>query len=408
MSTQSFFHSNNISTILNIGSGFNGEVTSLDIDESGSLYVVGYFTTYKGSSIVALCRINKQGYQYFYNPHSNNNKINGGINEVAHIGSKQVIFGQDNISGIPCYTIGVSKEGVSYYNEQTLVDQNIDINRLEFGHIYKVRYNSSLKQTLVCCGGIVDFRAVIIYITDPNATYNNVITPIRISIHSGFFDKNIDPVIVYDAMFVPDGYVIAVGDFTGYNGNYTKCMVKLNPNNNTVKDDNFKINCFYNGIPYSIVKDSYNNMYSAGTFTMYDSDEVGNIASFNYTNGNLIKRPYKWLFTGEVKGMIITPQDTLILFGTFTKLEAYSTNTEDYGRIWYTLNANHICELYTDFSPVATFQPNYNSGFNSTVNTVKIHNNNLYIGGNFTSYNGNNCNRIAKLSRYGNFLTRTS
>src|SRR5690606_27482789 len=65
-----------------------------------------------------------------------------------------------------------------------------------------------------------------------------------------------------------------------------------------------------------------------------------------------------------------------------------------------------IVKLASDFTIDGIFETNIGSGFNNIVRTLHIKNGYLYVGGSFTSFNGDStCQRIVKLDLDGNLIS---
>lgn len=80
-----------IDTSFNIGSGFNNYVYNLEVDSNGKIYAVGNFTTFNGTSINKICRLNSDGsLDTSFNPGSG---ANGTVTQISLLDNGLIIIG---------------------------------------------------------------------------------------------------------------------------------------------------------------------------------------------------------------------------------------------------------------------------------------------------------------------------
>jgi uncharacterized delta-60 repeat protein len=136
--------------------------------------------------------------------------------------------------------------------------------------------------------------------------------------------------------------------------------------------------------------------YICGQFTSYNSDGIANyVARLNY-DGSL-DTTFNTTNTGAgfnspVNAIALDNNSKLIVGGDFTDFNSLS------------FSAPYIARLNQDGSLDGTF--NIGSGFDSYVYTIAVDSKNrIYVGGNFSTYNGTTSGKIARLLPDGSYDT---
>lgn len=195
--------------------------------------------------------------------------------------------------------------------------------------------------------------------------------------------------VVYDAVEQPDGKVIVVGNFNVFNGASYNRIIRFNTDWSV--DTTFTTNLGSwptggAGTVLTVAIQTDGKIIFWGMFTSF---------SWNTTNFRRIIRrnsdgtadgtwtPWTAFSSGQVNRIILQSDGKIICCGTFTSFNATTRQ--------------RVCRLLTTGAIDTTFGTI--SGANSTVTSVDIDSSgNIYIVGNFTTYAGNACNRIARLT----------
>ncbi|MFA5109717.1 MAG: hypothetical protein WC458_04220, partial [Patescibacteria group bacterium] len=187
-----------------------------------------------------------------------------------------------------------------------------------------------------------------------------------------------------------DGKIIIGGTFTTYNGVNVGHLARLNTNG--FLDTAFNTTIGANGNINALVIQPDGKIIIGGTFTAYNGTTVGNIARVN-TDGSLDTafNPGGAGATGTgstISSIVIQPDGKIIIGGTFT---AYNGTT-----------VGNIARVNTDGTIDGTFNP-LGAGANGAVNAITLQSTNQYIviAGNFTTYNGTDRVRVARLDTAG-------
>ena len=175
---------------------------------------------------------------------------------------------------------------------------------------------------------------------------------------------------VYDMVLQPDGKLIVVGDFIGFNGNDASNIVRLNSNGS--RDASFLIgdsNVAFNNYVNVVKLDSNNKILVGGWFTSYGNVTTNYIARLN-TNGSLDTTFITGEgFNDEVNDLKIQSDGKIIVGGYF---QSYDNNDLYNGRL---VRINSDGSLDTRFG----------YGVNNTVNSIEIQSDGkILVGGDFS------------------------
>ena len=194
--------------------------------------------------------------------------------------------------------------------------------------------------------------------------------------------------LVRNTLVQSDGKIIIQGDFLTYNGEAAPTFARLNTDGSL--DHSFDV-----GFGFSTTLGNVNCMFFqpdgkivvAGQFDFYNNIPVKKMARIN-TDGSLDLTFTAAAFNagGTISTMILQPDGKFLVGGSFTSYNG--------------VNRNNIVRLNSDGSLDASFSPT--TGFNNSVSAIALQpDGKIIAGGNFTSYNGNARNRIARLHTDG-------
>jgi uncharacterized delta-60 repeat protein len=181
------------------------------------------------------------------------------------------------------------------------------------------------------------------------------------------------------------GHIYVGGDFTSYNGLPQKCLIRLNPDG--TKDTTFDIGTGFNTIVYKISLDSNNKIYVGGQFTTYKGLTQNRLIRLKPDGSKDATFDIGTGFNGKVQSIALDPSGYIYVGGSFTTYRG--------------LTQNHLIRLNSDGSKDTAFD--IGSGFNSyMVNSIVLDSSNkLYVGGDFTTYQGLPQNRLIRLNLDG-------
>ena len=355
-----------------IGTGFNNDIKTIISQPDGKIVMGGSFTSYKGITENRIIRLNTDG--------SKDNSFNTGtgfnetVNSIALDTDGKIIVG-----GVFISYMGITENRIIRLNTNGSKDNTFNTESGFNGNVYSVSMEPDGK---IIVGGV--------YISYKGVIENSII---RLNTDgSKDTTHNVGTGFTFDVKALaiqPDGKIIVGGYFTNYNRTTENRIIRLNPDGS--KDISFNTGTGINGFGfsnyvYAIVIQSDGKILVSGNFTAYNGATENNIIRLNpngskdntFITGNG--------FNNVVNSIAVQTDGKILLGGYFT---TYNGTTE-----------NKIIRLNADGSKDNTF--NTGVGFNSGANTIVVQSDGkILVGGDFTTYNGINENKIIRLNSDG-------
>ena len=405
----------------NIGLGANGYIKSLVIQANGKIIIVGNFTSYNGTTINAIARINTNG-----SLDGTFNAGTGANNFVSSIGLQndgKILIGGDFNSYNGSVSNGIARldtngtidatfnSGNGTAGIKALVIQNdgkiiiggvftsydgtacTRVTRINSNGTLDVSYNvggtgaSNYANSLAIQN---DGKAIIVgnFFTYNNAVRNNIV---RSNINGSIdttFNVNSGANRAITAIAVQsDGKILLGGIFRSYNGIALNNLVRINSNGSI--DTTFDIGTGTGYSSSSINAISIQNdgkIIIGGKFPFYNGDTLNCIVRLN-TNGNIDTTFHIGSgFNNDIVSISIQTDGKIIIGGYFT---SYNNTLQ-----------NFIVRL----NPNGTLDMSFlsGSGVDNVIRTTALQSDGkIIIGGNFTNYNGTPSNYIARLNTDG-------
>jgi hypothetical protein len=148
----------------------------------------------------------------------------------------------------------------------------------------------------------------------------------------------------------------------------------------------------FNGVVLAIDYQSDGKIIVGGNFTDFNGNTVNRICRLNPdgTEDNTFTSNIGTGFDSVVLTIKVQPDDKILVGGDFTDFNGTAIN--------------FICRLNSDGREDFTFIANIGSGFDSSVNSIKLlSDNTIIVGGNFIDFDGSTVGRIAKLDSKGTY-----
>jgi uncharacterized delta-60 repeat protein len=197
------------------------------------------------------------------------------------------------------------------------------------------------------------------------------------------FDSEIKSIIQQS-----DGKLVVGGDFDTYNGISKNNIIRLNSDGSV--DTSFNIGTGCNGTVKSVIKQSDNKLVLGGDFNNYNGTAKSKIIRLNSDGSIDTSFNIGAGFNNTVHSIAQQSDGKLVIGGFFFTYNGVSKNG--------------IIRLNSDGSIDTSF--NIGTGFNSVVySIIQQSDSKLVIGGNFTSYNGVSRSRIIRLNSDGSIDT---
>lgn len=357
----------------NVGTGFNNIPHGIEIQPDGKFIVVGQFTSYKGVTANRIIRINTTG-------GTDTSFVTGtGFNASNVVGislnsdSTMIITGAftayngQNIGTV----IKLNSTGgtiTSFNNVNTNSAGPFLIDRQPDGkYVLGYQFNPTIYNG-VGFNGILRLNST--GSVDTSVTQNYAV---------GGFDSS-----VFDIIQQTDGKFVVGGQFFTHGGYAYRGIVRIDISGNT--DTSFATLNGLNNQVNSVALQTNGKILAGGSFTTFTGTSQNRLIRFN-TNGS--KDSIFNIGTGfnnTVNKVFIQNDGKIVVGGNFT---TYTGTTY-----------NRIIRLNTDGTVDSSFSSG--TGFDAAVLTmVQQSDGKLLMGGSFTTYNGVIVNRIVRLNTNG-------
>ncbi len=345
------------------GTGANSPVWTIATQSNNKIIIGGEFTSYNGATIKYITRLNTDGI-----PDATFNSGTGANYKVW----KTAIQSNDKIiiGGYFTSYNGTTRNDIARLNADGTLDPTFDPGTGADDWVVTISIQSDGK---IIIGG---------YFTTYNGTSRNCIARLNAD---GTLDAAFNPGTgpnnwVQTTAIQSDGKIIIGGAFSSYNGITTNCIARLNDNGTL--DATFNPGTGANGFVETTAIQNDGKIIIGGYFTSYNGTMINRIARLN-TDGTIDAtfNPGTGA-NGSVETTVIQNDGKIIIGGDFT---SYNGTT-----------MNRIARINTDGTLDADFNPGL--GANGKVLTTTIQSDGkIIIGGEFTSYNGIDRNRIARI-----------
>jgi uncharacterized delta-60 repeat protein len=374
------------SECINIGSGLNEFPSSIVPQLDGKILIGGPFTTYNGTSVEQIFRVNEGG--SIDNTFSISSLTEELITPVPIILQNDCkIMTMDYIGTFPSLfykPIRLNSDGTK--------DNTYNAGSIQNAFIYAFKQQTDGK--LIIAGRFDNFSG------------NTVGSIVRVNT-DGTYDSTFitgtgftSTLYVYDLAIQSDGKIVVVGDFNSFSGTTVNGIIRLNSNGSI--DNTFNSGTGFSdtgGFGCDTVKiQSDGKIVVGGKFTTYSGVTVGNNLIRLNSNGTKDTSFTSYGFAGGFLGqasvfnLLLEPDGKILAGGYF---ETYSG-----------VSKNHIIRLNSNGTIDNTF--NIGTGFSYTdigprTTSIQKYGSNYIVGGFFTSYNGNSANYFVKLQSDGTF-----
>jgi len=356
------------------GTSANYGVFSITLQPSGKILIGGDFTSYNGTTIEDIARLNSDGrLDVSFNPETGANRQ---INSIVLQSDRKILIG----GGFTSFN-GTVRNHLARLNIDGSIDNSFNPAGTGVDEtIYSIILQSDGK---ILIGGSF-------------YSYNG--TPLKRIARlktDGSIDTSFNPTgtganrQIYSIALQPDGKILICGDFTIYNGVTINNIARLNSNGSL--DNSFNPGtgpAGFNSFVSSIAVQSDGKILIGGGFNTYNGAVRNNIARLN-PDGSLDTsfNPNGTGANGNVYSTTLQSDSKIMIGGLFT--------------IYNGTSRYYIARLNTDGSLDASFNTT-GSGANNDVSSITSQaDGKILIGGGFTRYNGTSINYLARLNSDG-------
>ena len=373
-----------IDATFNPGTCANGLIRAMAIDESGRILIGGIFTSYNGTTVGRIARLNFDGtLDASFNPGGSGfTNAADSVLAIAIESSGNILVGgrftaYNGIGPSPDYIMRLSISGVDPGNFSPPV-----LNGSAAGSTTHVRAiavqpdgNIIVAGDWNCAGGggcTSPTRRIMRLLPtgSKDPAYNSADAAQGIT--SGSW--------VNSTAIQQDGKIIIAGTFTSYNSLLANRIVRVNSNGG--RDGTFLCGsgAGTNGPINKMIVLPDGDILIAGNFNTIGSPTRSMIARLN-ADGT-VDGAFNAAVSASITAMCVQRDGKIVITGYFTTVNG--------------VTRNRIARLNSDGTLDTSFDPG--SGPGSTIRAaVHASNNQLLIGGSFTDYNGTARNRIARI-----------
>lgn len=401
-----------------LGDGANGDIYTTVIQSDGKIIIGGYFTSYNETGRRRIARLNADGtIDSTFNPGTG---VNNSVKTIVVQSDGKIIVG-----GAFTSNNGTARSRVTRLNADGTLDTTFNPGTGTNGDVYAIAIQSDGK--ILISGRFTLF----------NGCARNRIARLTAN---GIIDSTFNPGTgadgdVYTSAIQSDGKILIGGDFSSYNGAARSRVARLNTDGTL--DALFNPGTGVNNSVKTIAVQSDGKILIGGNFTSYNETARNRLirlnadgtldATFNLgagvdnfvetiaiqIDGKIMIGGYFLSYNGTQRRRIarLNADGTLdVTFNPGSGADNYveSTTIQSDGKIIigglfnsYNLKGeNYIARLNADGTLDATFNPG--TGANGYVRTTAIQSDGkIIIGGQFSSYNENGRNYIARLNTDG-------
>jgi len=374
----------------NNGTGFSGGVVSIAIQSDGKIVCGGFFTTFNGTTVNRIVRLNADGTRDA--TFTTGTGFNGYVGSIAIQSDGKILCG-----GFFSSFNGATTDRIVRLNSDGTRDTAFTTNTGSsfFGN----GINSLAVQPdgkIICAGDFIAFNGT---------TVNHIVRLNSDGTIDSAFTTNTGTAFNRQALSLAtqsDGKILVGGDFANFNGTTSRKIARLNSDGTldtsfTANTGGASIVSGFNGFVMSIVVLSDGKVICGGEFSTFNNFLARRFFILN-SNGTSNSESTSTAFRSAVYSLAIQSDGKILCGGEFTNFNG--------------ITSQRIARLNSNGSLDATFTTNIGTAFNGAVQSIAIQSDGkLIIGGIFTTFNGVTVNRIVRLNSDGtrdtDFTTNT-
>jgi len=371
------------------GSGFNSTVNAIHLRYDNKILISGDFTQFQGISTNKIIRLNAD------NTHDTSFNlgytIDNSIYAVSNFGNRTLIGGNFN-------SINTTVSGDINSNRIRMLDDDGSFTN-DFASKIGIYPNSSVPNHVTEIAIKSNGKIIV---GGNSESYNNATANRIVQLNAdGSIDATFSSGLGFTGPFSqireivpqPDGKVLVGGTFTYYNDVYTdKHLIRLNSDGSV--DNTFTLNSLQDNSEYFIyLQDNGKIILGEKNYSYYNFVPEARLIRLN-SDGTLDSSFNIGKFDLGITSIVEQSDGKLLVSGNFSAFNG--------------TNVNRVVRLNSNGSLDNSFSTG--SGFDNIVYNLAIQSNGkILVGGNFTTYDNLNANRIVRLNSDGsidnNFIT---
>jgi uncharacterized delta-60 repeat protein len=360
-----------LDTSFTIGAGFNSFVNSIALQSDGKILVGGNFTTYNGTSRPRIIRLESSG--VLDTSFTVSSGANGIVNSIVVLSDGKIIVGGNFTS----YN-GISANRIIRLNTNGSLDTGFSVGTGADDAVFSLKVQSD--GSIVIGGSFTEIDGV----------SRNRMARLNVdgSLDAGFVVGTGADSQVRAIAQQSDGKILIGGYFTAYNNNSKNFLARLETNGTI--DSGFAMGTGANNEVFALAIQTDGKILIGGAFTSYNNISSNYIARLNI-DGSLDSTFNVGIGANNTVYSVAVQSDGKILIGGyFTAFNGVSIN--------------NMARLNPDGSLDSTFDTG--TGANGIVYSIAIQQGGkIVIGGEFTTFDENSMNYIARLNTDGSLDT---
>jgi uncharacterized delta-60 repeat protein len=372
----------------NLGSGPNAYVYKIEFQSDGKILVAGNFTSFNGTTIARLARLNSDGTL----DASFNTNLGTGFNSLLrHVRTQS--DGKILVAGNFTSFNGTSAGRFTRLNSNGTLDTafNTSLGTGSDGVVHSTAIQSDGK--ILVAGNFFNMTSLQSYGISRLNSDGTTDTGFRNNALNSFEDD------VFAVDVQSDGKIYVGGNFSGHTdsgGTYTPGNYFTRLNSNGTLDTSFNTSIFphFNSTVSFIKVKSDGKILIAGFFRNFKNDRTGSFVAID-SSGSIQNGQETTGFSHSIGQVGISKDGEIVVTGLFKKF--YATPVNQIAK----LNSNGILDT--------TFNTNIGSGFNTSnisFGNIKVQpDGKVIVAGSFISFNGISINRILRLNSNGTLDT---
>ncbi|SFB08361.1 delta-60 repeat domain-containing protein/Por secretion system C-terminal sorting domain-containing protein, partial [Flavobacterium swingsii] len=343
-------------TTFNTGTGFNNYVKLIAVQPDGKILLGGDFTTYNGGTENYIIRLSSDGTKD--STFTTGIGFNAGVDDISIQPDGKILVG----GNFTTYK-GVTQNRIIRLNTDGTKDTTFTTG---------IGFNSVVDDIAIQSDGKILVGGL--FTTYQGVTQNRIIRlnsdgtkDTTFNTGTGFNNP------VYAIAIQPDGKILVGGNFTTYKGVTQNRIIRLNTDG--TKDTTFNTGTGFNNYVFAIAIQPDGKILVGGYFTTYKGVTQNYIIRLNSDGSKDSTFNIGTGFNSIVDDIAIQSDGKILVGGSFTTYQG--------------VTQNGIIRLNSDGTKDTTF--NTGTGFNDFVSTITIQTDGkILVGGNFTTYQGNN------------------
>jgi uncharacterized delta-60 repeat protein len=355
-------------TTFNIGTGFNSDVNSTEIQSDGKILVGGSFTTFTGSTQNRLIRLNTDGSK------DTTFNIGTGFNSLIWI-IKLQSDGKILVGGQFTTFTGSSQNYLIRLNSDGSKDTTFDIG---------TGFNSIVRSIAIQTDGKILVGGQFTTFTGSSQNYlirlnSDGSKDTTFNIGTGFNS------LIWIIKLQSDGKILVGGQFTTFTGSSQNYLIRLNSDGS--KDTTFDIGTGFDSTVRSFAIQTDEKILVGGSFTTFTGSSQNRLIRLNSDGSKDVTFNIGAGFSNIVLSFILKSNGKILLGGNFNFVSGTTQNR-------FTKINGDSTTINESF--------NIGTGFNGNIYTTSIQlDGKILVGGEFTTFTGSSQNRLIRLNTDG-------